>query len=291
MIARAVIAAAAIAAVASAQEAEPLATAVRGIAGAVEFEAAGERITARPVQSLTAPMVVRILESEPATGGRTRYRAAFIGTIAGDYDLRELLQRHDGAALDAEPIVVRVISQLPPDHGTDLFSQSEAPSLTPTRYRAAMLALGAAWLAAPGVYVAVRAARRRPPPAVEPPPPAPTLADQLRPLVESAVAGSLSIRGRGQLELLLYMHWRERLGLAGSQAEAVARLRRDPQAGALLRAVETWLHAGLSAARADDDVASLLAPYGDVPAIADAGAASPSIIARKGDATGPGGGP
>lgn len=250
-----------------AQESEPLATAVRGIAGTVEFEVAGERVTTRPVQTVTAPMVVRIVDSEPAGEGRTRYTAAFVGTIAGEYDLRELLQRHDGAPLEVDPIPVHVISQLPPDHGTDLFSQSEAPGLTASRYRAAMIALGVVWLAAPGVYFAVRAARRRPEPAAAPAPPPPTLAEQLRPLVESALAGELSVHGRGRLELLLYMHWRQRLGLSGPQAEAVARLRRDPEAGKLLRAVEAWLHARPGDAPADSDVTDLLAPYRDAPAI------------------------
>jgi hypothetical protein len=141
--------------------------------------------------------------------------------------------------------------------------------LTAGRYRAAMIALGALWLAAPLLYFAVRAALRRPEPPAAPPPPAPTLADQLRPLVESAMAGSLSIQGRGQLELMLYMHWRQRLGLDGPQAQAVARLRRDAQAGELLRAVEAWLHARPDEAPADGDVAALLAPYRDAPAIGD----------------------
>lgn len=268
MRARAIIAALALAAAgAIAQDAEPLATAVRGIAGTVEFEVAGERITARPVQTLTAPMVLRIVDSGPAGDGRTRYTAAFVGTVAGEYDLRELLQRHDGAPLEIDPIPVHVVSQLPPDHGTDLYSQSEAPGLTASRYRAAMITLGVLWLAAPGVYFAVRAARRRPEPVVEPPPPPPTLAEQLRPLVESAMAGDLSVHGRGRLELLLYMHWRQRLGLSGPQAEAVARLRRDPEAGELLRAVEAWLHARPGDAPDDSDVAAMLAPYRDAPAI------------------------
>ncbi|MFG0284262.1 MAG: hypothetical protein ACF8R7_07550 [Phycisphaerales bacterium JB039] len=269
------IAAPAIAIVAAlgAQDAEPMAIAVRGIAGAVEFELAGEPLRAKPALSVTAPMVVRIVDASAIGEGSTRYRVAFIGTVAGDYDLRDLLERQDGSALDGQPLMVRVVSQLPPDHGTDLFSESSAPPMTPSRYRAAMIALGAAWVAIPVIYLGVRIARRRPPAPPAPQAPAPTLAEQLRPLVESAMAGTLAVEGRGRLELLLYMHWRRRLDLEGPQAQAVATLRRHPEAGRLLRAVEAWLHARPDgAARPQDDVAALLAPYRAAPAIAEADA-------------------
>jgi hypothetical protein len=254
-----------------AQEGEPMATAVRGIASTIEFELDGEPLRAKPALSVTAPMVVRILETSAVEGGPTRYRVAFIGTVAGDYDLRALLTRQDGSLLDGPPLTVRVISQLPPDHGTDLFSESSAPGITPSRYRAALLGAAAAWAAIPLVFLGVRIARRRPAPVAEAAPPAPTLAEQLRPRVESAMDGSLAIEGRGRLELLLYMHWRSRLGLEGPQAQAVAHLRRHPDAGQLLRAVEAWLHARRDgASRPEQDLASLLAPYRSAPAIADA---------------------
>lgn len=248
--------------------ADPIATAVRGIAGSIEFHAEGGRLRAKAVQSPTAPIVARVIEAEPGEDGRTRYRVAFIGTVAGEYDLREVLERQDGAPVGGPPLTVRIVSQLPPDYGTDLFSESQPLGLTASRYRAAMIAFIAAWLAVPAVYLAVRAARRKPPPPAVAAVPPPTLADQLRPLVESAIAGTLPVEGRGRLELLLYLHWRERLGLTGSQAEAVMRLRRDPQAGELLRAVEGWLHARRDAGvRPEGDLAALLEPYGSAPAI------------------------
>ncbi len=56
----------------------------------------------------------------------------------------------------------------------------------------------------------------------------------------------------------------------GPQAEVVMRLRRDAEAGRLLRAVESWLHAHTSpTAPAEGEVASLLEPYRHSPAIED----------------------
>jgi hypothetical protein len=247
---------------------KPSATAVRGIAGAVEFKAPGPRIRASATQSLTSPVVVRVADATTESEGQTKYRVEFIGMIAGDHDLRASLERQDGSALDLPPITARILSQLTPDHGTDLFSSAESPILRPTLYRVGMIALGVAWAGVPIAYVAVRAARRKqeaPPPPEVPPP---SFADQLRPLVQSAIAGSLSIAERGRLELLLYLYWRGRLNLAGRQAEVVPRLRTDPQAGALLRAVEYWLHGRRDdLSRAEGEVAALLEPYRHAPAI------------------------
>lgn len=250
---------------------KPLVTAVRGIAGAVEFTAAGPRLRAGADQTLTSPVVVRVGEATPVADGKTRYRVEFIGMVAGDFDLRPYLERQDGSAVDIPPVMVRVVSQLTPEHGTDLFSTGETPILRPTLYRAGMIAIGVGWVGVPIVYFAVRAARRREAAPETPPPPPPSFADQLRPLVQAAIGGSLSIAERGRLELLLYLYWRGRLGLAGRQAEVISKLRTDTQAGALLRAVEFWLHGRRDdAGRAEGEVAALLEPYRHAPAIENA---------------------
>jgi hypothetical protein len=133
-----------------------------------------------------------------------------------------------------------------------------------------MIVRGIVWLSVPVIYVALRLIRRQPAP--PPPPPARplTLAEQLRPLAEAAIHGSLSLREQAQLELLMYLYWRDRLGLDGPQADVVHRLRRDAQAGVLLRAFEGWLHSGRPAsAGAADELATMLEPYRNVPAIQD----------------------
>lgn len=241
--------------------------ALRGIACEVEFRAVGSRIRATPNQLRESPVLVRVVDVKSNADGSTIHRVQFIGLVAGDYDLRNYLQRADGSPLGLDPIPIHVSSQLTADHGTDLFSEPTAPLLTPTRYRMLLLLVTVAWVFVPLVCLVLRAIRRPPEPEPVVEVRGPSLADQLRPLVESAVSGSLSIVQRGQLELLLYAYWRGRLNLEGPQDVVVARLRNDSTAGGLLRAVERWLHAEPSPLeRAAGEVAALLEPYRFVPA-------------------------
>ena len=91
-----------------------------------------------------------------------------------------------------------------------------------------------------------------------------SLADQLRPYVQQAQEGTLDAGGRAAMERLVLGFWRERLGLTGQPvAQAITTLRAHPEAGALLRKVEHWLHAPPAPGQADAsaDTAALLAPY------------------------------
>ena len=92
-----------------------------------------------------------------------------------------------------------------------------------------------------------------------------TLADQLRPLVKKAQAGELSQSGQAELERTLLKVWRKRLKLEDDDpADAIIKLRKDEEAGGLLRELEKWLHKPGSAE--DVDVAELLKPYEKLPA-------------------------
>lgn len=261
----------------------PAATSDRGIAGAIEVESDGLPLRARPEQTLDAPLLVRVARSERDGTGRVRSRIEFIGTVEGQFDLRPLLEHVDGApADDLAPIVVRILSTLPDEVGSDLYGGTSTEPLRRNWYRALMVLFGVAWLSVPVIVLVRRRLRRVVGPPPEPPPPRPTLADQLRPLARAAIEGTLGTRGQGQLELLLYAHWRERLGLDGMpQAEAVATLRRHPDAGGLLVAVERWLHDASSerAERPGDEIERLLTPYRDAapidPAAVGAGEAAP----------------
>jgi hypothetical protein len=87
-----------------------------------------------------------------------------------------------------------------------------------------------------------------------------TLADRLRPMVEKAARGSLTRDEQAELERMLLAFWRKCEGLeAMDVAEALAELRRRETPGALLRALEEWLHR--PGTPRDVDVPSLLAPY------------------------------
>jgi hypothetical protein len=246
------------------------ATSERGIAGELVITTRGKPLRAKADQPITAPILARVIRSTVDADGIVTTRLGFIGTTAGVFDLAPLLEHADGTvASGLEPIQVAIESTLPETVGSDLFGGTESEPFRANRYRATLIAIGVLWLAVPIAVLVVRRMRRQAAAPVVPPAPPPSLADQLRPLVQSAIAGTLDVAGRGQLELLLYSYWRERRGLDGlSQAEAVSALRRDESAGELLVAVERWLHDRPDAAnRSAERVEALLAPYRDAAAI------------------------
>ena len=92
----------------------------------------------------------------------------------------------------------------------------------------------------------------------------PSFAEKIRPLVESAAAGQLTAEGKATLERMLITHWQQRLNLSATNtSELIRHLRQHPEAGALLRALEDWLHRppGRAAVRIEE----FLAPYRNLP--------------------------
>ena len=237
-------------------------TTPRGVTGSVTITHSGDAIVAQPDQELTAPLIVRVTDLTPsaADGFPHKYRIDFIGAIEGEHDLRKHLRHRDGSQVDElAPVIVTIVSELPEHYGTDLFGTPTRPFFTRNHYRFIAWILGTAWICVPIVFVWKRWLRNRPGPPPTPPPPKPTLADQLRPLAESAMRGELSLDGQARLELLLIAFWSERLNLAAlSPAQALAQLRIDPEASPLLLAVERWLH---SREGSSDSITALLEPY------------------------------
>ena len=89
-------------------------------------------------------------------------------------------------------------------------------------------------------------------------------AERIRPLVESAAAGTITLEDQTLLERLLMGCWREKLDLTEPRvAESILLLKQHPVAGELLRAMERWLHrpGGSSAA----EINPLLEPYRNAP--------------------------
>jgi len=215
-----------------------------GIEGQVIFRhPATESVQAVPVND-KAPVVVRIARSTP-DGSFILYDLRFIAQYSGEFDLRDCLRRPDGAPLtDALPLPVVVDRLLPDDHQGELFRIDGLSLPQLGGYRVALIAIGVLWLVPPAWLLVRRLTRRVPPP----PPPAPTpatLAAQLRPLVEAAIAGSLSTPDRARLELLLLAYWRERLGIGAeglNHVAAIRKLREHREAGELLGLLERWLH-------------------------------------------------
>jgi hypothetical protein len=238
----------------SLQSAEPTV----GIESAVEVLLPGTMLQAKTPER-NAPVNVRIASTRPH-GTLISYDLRYVGLVPGQYDLRPYLFRQDGSSADdLPPIMVAVRGLLPPDHLGELPEPPTSPFAFLGGYRIAMGVLAVGWVlaAVPLIMMRRRRGAQLEPAAVEAPP---TLIDRLRPLVQKAGAGTLDTAEKAKLESLLLAHWRERLELEDlSAAEALAVLRQNPEAGALLRTLEDWLHRRPGTAQVD--VESALAPY------------------------------
>lgn len=214
-------------------------------------------------------LILRVEKIEPETNGQSRYYLHFIGLEPGSYVLADYLIRPDGSRPDEiGDVRLQVQSMLPEDHDGQL--NAHVPRRFPFigGYRALLATLGVVWVG--GLVTFGVRGRKKAPVMVSPAPdPEPSFAERLRPLVEAAAIGQLSIDGQASLERLLMGYWRERLGLPELRmAEALARLKAHSEAGAILRAVERWLHqpGGVGGS----EIKTLLQPYRTVPAPAPA---------------------
>lgn len=188
----------------------------------------------------------------------------FIGNRAGEFDVRDFLAREDGGAVaDLAPLPVRVVSNLPRAHGSDIFESGEPPVVAGGGYRALMIGLGAAWVLVPVVVLVRRALRAKPAPVVEVlPVPEPTLAERLKTAIDQARARQLSAAERAGLELMVIRYLCQRSGRelvpALDHAGTLEILRLDERTRGVVLAIERWLHAGRADAdRARDGAAAI----------------------------------
>ena len=255
------------AAVAAALLAAPLAaqarderTATVGMRAVVEgVVLPGTELVPAPT-TLKAPLALRVLRTWPH-GELLRYDVEWTALEPGRYDLAKALVRKDGSPLAGLPEVwVEATSVL----AKDVREVSEPPPVAPQRldgYARLQWTLGALWGIGLLAILFVGRKRKAAPTAAAA---APTLADRLRPLCEAVARGDASSGAKAELERLLVAFWRQRLGLGEQKADAaIAAIKAHAEAGALLRAVELWLHA--PAAQAPADLPGLLAPYRVAP--------------------------
>lgn len=219
----------------------------------------GGEVKAKPRRDREPPLVVRILEVKPAKDG-SRYDFEVQGLEAGRHNLADYLEPADGSQATKLPeIPLEITSTLPAGLTyPNKIERGELPKLG--GYRTAMTVLGGVWLAGLGAILLWKKKKT----AGEDSASAPqaTLAERLRPLVGEASKGSLSPDDRAKLERLVIGHWRERLPevAALNPAEAMVKLRSDPQASPLILALERWLHAP-SSVTSPAEIEKLLAPY------------------------------
>lgn len=217
----------------------------------------GTELEAKPISDRDAKLVLRVVSTYPH-GTAFRYDLEYYGLEPGQFDLRDYLKRKDATATDdLPPIPVKIVSVLPA--GQILPGELQPVSPPWVGGYVLVLLLGAVvWIA--GLIALIFVGRKKRKTAVRVAEHQLTLAERLQPLVESAVAGRLTLDQQAALERLLLGYWSERLGLADvDPAEAMQRLRSHPEAGQLLRQVEAWLHQPGGAREVN--LAQMLAPY------------------------------
>lgn len=230
-------------------DAAPPTRVARGTVASFEIEHPAGPLRAKALRDGSSPILVRVA---PLGGPRHRHRVECLGVVEGEFDLLPLLEQTDGRPPEGlEPLPVEIFSQLPPNPATDLYGLPEPRLGLESRYRAALGAIGLAWIAVPAVVVG-RRLLRRPPAEAPPPPPPPTALERVRELLAEARNRPLDVAERGRFELLLLQALREAAPGAADLAEATAQLRRDPASAPTVRAVERWLHAAGDAESGDD---------------------------------------
>jgi hypothetical protein len=254
----------AIASVAAAAAPSPTTMPTVGVEGKIELALPGSLLHAKPVTD-KAPLLLRIASTQPAPRREdVWYDLRYMGLVPGQHDLKNYLVRADGSPTGELPsIPVNVLGLLPEDHKGELVRANSARWPFFGGYRILMGAVAGLWAAMFVPLIFYRRKKRAQ--IVAPPPVRKTVADRLRPLIDQAARGTLSVEEKGKLERMLLWYWQQRLDLtADSPADAIAALRRHDKAGELLRALEEWLHRRPGTATTTD-VNALLAPYRDVP--------------------------
>ena len=235
-----------------------------GIEGAFRLEHNGPELATKPFDE-KSPIVLRIAQVTESQGGRV-YDLRYIGQYAGTFDLRDYLVRRDGEPLEDVPAaIVTIRESLPANHNGSLEEIADPGILGALPYRFLLKLAVGLWLMGIAFLIAHRiSGRRQEAPSEEPAPP--TLADQLRPLVEAAIAGEMSLAEKGRLERLLFAYWRERLEPPGlSPLELLRRMKEHAEARVLLLRLEEWLHQRPKPR--PHDLAELLAPYRSAQAV------------------------
>ncbi len=203
-----------------------------------------------------SPIVIRI-DSVSPHGSELRYDLSWYGLDPGTFNLVDYLRRVDGSSTDDLPeLSVEVLSILP--QGLVKPNALGAADVPLTASYRPLLWIGGILWGGVLVWILRRGRKQQQEQEVNAPPR--TLAEALRPLIQSAIEGRLTGKERADLELSLMAHWRRKLGWEDMPAaDALARLRAHPEAGALLVQLEDWLHR--PSPPTDVDLEALLKPY------------------------------
>lgn len=229
-----------------------------GIEAKVEVLLPGPPLKTTPFD-LKSPITVRIASTRPH-GSQIEYDLRYIGLVPGKYDLRTYLTPEgDAVGVELPAIPVEISGILPAEHNGHLIPHDSAKVSFFGKYKWLIIAATILWA---GLLIPflLSGRRREFQHETAPPPGPPTLAELLRPLVMQAAEGQLSTDEKAKLERMLLGHWRKQLGLESLEPPAaMLQLRAHPEAGALLRSLEDWLHRPPGTVKVDVETA--LAPY------------------------------
>jgi AcrR family transcriptional regulator len=245
--------------------AEPVVETKIGLEGVYYLRTSESGLVVRKAEE-RSPILLRIA-SVNRDEGSLLYELRYVGTRAGEHDLGDYLGRADGEPASLPPLVVRVLETLPADHDGSLDPLGSSSSGFVIPYRFIVQAILLVWLVATALLL-MRQYLTRLRPIRTASIVAPTLAEQLQPLVAAALAQQLDASGQARLEMLLLSHWQTSLELGElSTEEALRKMRSHPEAGELLRELEAWLHMRPGSCEVDLD--ALLSPYrGSSPSVA-----------------------
>ena len=224
-------------------------------ANIAELVIPGPRLYAKPI-ALESPLVLRLVNVF-AHGEQWRYNLEWYGLEPGEHNLLEWLETESGEPAQGSPLLVTVITQLPPG-----IIQPNPLSTVPAKSVGGYVKLlwlgGIAWFVI--LLLLLRGGRKKRAPEAEQLPHPITLADRLRPLTEMAIRGELNDHQKAELEMALLQFWQQKLGLEHEPpGQALQQIRRHPEAGQLILALEGWLHR--PAPQNVENLEELLEPY------------------------------
>jgi len=210
-----------------------------GVEGRKVVEIAGSELTAVPFTHGDA--VSLRIDSVHAVPGGFRYDLRFMMFGPGSRNLADHLLLPDGGKLaPRSTLEVSVNALLPEDYSSELFATPNADINLHSNYTLMMRTLWGLWAAMliPLAWYGHKRRHRRLPPVV-----VPTIAEQLRSLLERASCEPLSVEEQVDLEQLLFAFWSKRLKLSTERLiETITELRNHPQAGVQLNRIERWFH-------------------------------------------------
>ncbi|MBN2210064.1 MAG: hypothetical protein JW709_01595 [Sedimentisphaerales bacterium] len=235
-----------------------------GIEGAIEAVLPAANLQAAPLEEKPR-LILRIAATTLTDDGRTKYDLRYIGLAPGSYNLANYLVAPPGQTLPSLPAIpVTVKSILPENHEGGLVSSELQKITLPGGYTFFFVMTWVCWalLLIPLIFVG---RPKKQTALVEEPVYIPTLADLLRPLVQRALDGQMTLSDKTHLERLLMNYWCTRLHLGREpMITTVEQLKQHPQAGELLRHLEHWLHE--PPGRHKVDLAEILSPYQKIAA-------------------------